>query len=146
MKLFRTQQTRLNNKGFSLAEIMIVLVIIGGIMGLILPRIMTGRDNANIRNTRVKMSNIETKIAEYQADCGKLPSSLDFLSSDVADCPKWTSSKNDKDLLKDEWQNPFVYEANDKGYNLKSLGKDKKEGGEGADKDFASEASESSQD
>lgn len=134
---FRT----LNNKGFSLAEIMIVLVIIGGIMALILPRIQEGRDNANVRNTKIKMGEIENKLNEYQADCGKLPSSLQFMVSDTADCKNWTSNKNAKNLLKDEWQTDFSYETSGNGYNLKSLGKNKKEGGEGPDKDIYSASS-----
>lgn len=130
-----------NNKGFSLAEIMIVLVIIGGIMALILPRIQEGRDNANVRNTKIKMGEIENKINEYQADCGKLPTSLQFMVSDTADCKNWTSNKNAKNLLKDEWQSEFSYETSANGYNLKSLGKNKKEGGEGPDKDIFSTSS-----
>lgn len=131
----------LNNKGFSLAEIMIVLVIIGAIMGFILPRINEGRDNSNVRNTKMKMGEIDTKITEYQADCGKLPQTIDFLVTDSADCRNWTSNKANKKLMKDEWQTDFVYEISGNGYILKSLGKDKKEGGEGPDKDIYSEGS-----
>ncbi len=130
-----------NKKAFSLAEIMIVLVIIGAIMGLILPRINAGRDNANVRNTRIKMGEIENKLNEYQADCGKLPTSLDFLVNDSAECKKWTSNNQDKKLLKDEWQTDFSYEVSGNGFNIKSLGKDKKDGGTGPDKDFYSEGS-----
>lgn len=145
MQNLRTSSTNnyrtLNNKGFSLAEIMIVLVIIGGIMALILPRIQEGRDNANVRNTKIKMGEIENKLNEYQADCGKLPSNLQFMVADTADCKNWTSNKNAKNLLKDEWQTDFSYEASGNGYNLKSLGKNKKEGGEGPDKDIYSASS-----
>lgn len=131
----------LNNKGFSLAEIMIVLVIIGAIMGIILPKINEGRDNSSVRNTKIKMTEVENKINEYQADCGKLPTSLDFLVSDVAECKNWTSNKKNKNLLKDEWNNDLTYEVSGNGFNLKSLGKDKKEGGEGPDKDIYSPGS-----
>ena len=141
MKLNKQNTYSLNNKGFSLAEIMIVLVIIGGIMAFILPKIQEGRDNANIRNTKIKLGEIENKINEYQADCGKLPSSLDFLISDTADCKNWSSNKNNKNLMKDEWQTPFTFEVSGNGYNLKSLGKNKKEGGEGPDKDIYSQSS-----
>lgn len=129
---------QLNSKGFSLAEIMIVLVIIGGIMALILPKIQEGRDNGNVRNTKIKLGEIDNKVNEYQADCGKLPTSLDFMISDTADCKNWTSNKNSKNLLRDEWQTEFVFEASGNGYNVKSLGKNKKEGGEGPDKDIYS--------
>ena len=132
-----------NNRGFSLAEIMIVLVIIGAIMGIILPKINEGRDNANVRNTRIRMNDIDQKINEYQADCGKLPNNLDFLVNDVPDCRNWTSNKKNKSMLKDEWQNDFSYETKGSGYILKSFGKDKKEGGTGPDKDIFSEGSAS---
>ncbi len=141
MKIDKKNTMAFNNKGFSLAEIMIVLVIIGAIMGLILPKINEGRDNGNIRNTRIKMGEIENKLNEFQADCGKLPTSLDFLVNDSAECKNWTSNKNSKNLLKDEWQNDFSYEVSGNGFNLKSLGKDRKEGGSGPEKDFLSEGS-----
>jgi general secretion pathway protein G len=134
--------TVLNNQGFSLAEIMIVLVIMAAIMGFVLPRIQEGNDNSKVRNSRMKMGEIETKITEYQADCGKLPQSLDFLVSDDASCRNWTSNKNNKKLLKDEWQTEFQFEISGNGYILKSFGKDKKEGGTGPDKDIFSEGSE----
>ena len=135
------QKFAMNNKGFSLAEIMIVLVIIGAIMGFILPRINEGRDNSNVRNTKMKMGEIDTKVTEFQADCGKLPTSIDFLVNDVPDCRNWTSNKQNKKLMKDEWQSDFSFEVSGNGYILKSMGKDKKEGGEGPDKDIFSEGS-----
>lgn len=141
MNYSKKNRLGLDSKGFSLAEIMVVLVIIGAIMGLILPRIMAGRDNANIRNTKQKMSTIETILGEYQADCSKLPNNLEFLINDVADCKNWTSNKSNKNLMKDEWQSDFIYETSGNGYNIKSLGKDKKEGGVGPDKDFYSQNS-----
>lgn len=139
--LFKSKKTFNNSKGFSLAEIMIVLVIIGGILGIILPKIQEGSEKSKIRNTKIKMSEVENKINEYQADCGKMPNSLEFLVSDVADCKNWSSNKKSKNLLKDEWQTDFIYEISGNGFNLKSLGKDKKEGGEGPDKDFYSQGS-----
>ena len=54
-------------------------------------------------------------------------------------------NKNSKNLLKDEWQTEFQYEQAGNGFNLKSLGKDKKEGGAGPDKDFYSEGSVANQ-
>lgn len=131
----------LNNKGFSLAEIMIVLVIIGAIMGIILPKIQEGRDNSNVRNTKMRLGEVDTKITEYQADCGKLPSTIDFLITDSSDCRNWTSNTKSKGLMKDEWQTELQYEVKGGGYILKSFGRDKKDGGSGPDKDIYSEGS-----
>ncbi len=131
-----------NNQGFSLAEIMIVLVIIGALMGLILPRVQEGMEKSKVRNTKLRMSDIDSKISEYQSDCKKLPTTIDFLVTDVSDCPNWTSNKKNKSLLKDEWQTDLAYSAQDNGYTLKSYGADKKEGGSGPDKDILSDGSE----
>lgn len=141
----KSQKIVTNQKGFSLAEIMIVLVIIGAIMGLILPKIREGQDNSNIRNTKMKMAEIENKINEYFAECTKYPKNLEFLVEDQADCKNWSSNKNLKNLLKDAWGNDFSFEGTENGFNLSSLGKDKKEGGTGPDKDFYSEGSQAAQ-
>lgn len=141
----KSQKIVTNPKGFSLAEIMIVLVIIGAIMGLILPKIREGQDNSNIRNTKMKMAEIENKINEYFAECTKYPKTLEFLVEDQADCKNWSSNKNLKNLLKDAWGNDFSFEGTENGFNLRSLGKDKKEGGSGPDKDFYSEGSQAAQ-
>lgn len=141
MKRTSSKAIAMNNKGFSLAEIMIVLVIIGAIMGIILPKINEGRDNANVKNTRMRMNEVDAKVMEYQAECGKLPTTIDFLITDAPDCRNWTSNPKNKPLLKDEWQTDFSYEAKGNGYILKSLGKDKKDGGSGPDKDIYSEGS-----
>lgn len=141
-----TQNRRLNNKGFSLAEIMIVLVIIGGIMALILPKIVEGQDTSNIRKTRIQLGEIENKLNQYQADCGgKLPSDLNFLIEDSTSCRNWTSNNANKTLMKDAWGTDFQYEALDNGYNLYSMGKNKKDGGSGPDKDIYSDSSVANQ-
>ncbi len=135
-----------DNKGFSLAEIMIVLVIIGGILGIIIPKVLSAADESKVKNTRVQLGEIDNKINEFQSECnGQLPSSLQFMVEDSADCKNWTSSKHSKSLLKDQWGNDFVYESSGNGYNLKSLGKDKKEGGESFAKDLYSQGSSDSQ-
>ena len=130
-----------NNRAFSLGEIMIVLVIIGGLMAVILPKIKDGGDRSKVSNTRLKMSDITTRINEYVAECGKLPNSLSFITEDSSDCKNWTSNSNLKSLLKDAWVNDFEYSTAGSGYILKSLGADKKEGGIDFAKDIVSDES-----
>lgn len=132
-----------NNKGFSLVEIMIVLVIIGGIMGIILPKIVRGQEESNIRQTKMVMAEIETQIQIYVTDCKQAPEGLDFLVNEIPTCPAWTSSPQNKNLLADAWGTPFEYESNGgRGYNLMSLGKDKRTGGTGPNRDFYSNGSD----
>lgn len=151
--LLNIQTPRLNrslilnsNKGFSLGEIMIVLVIIGGIMAIVLPKIKDGSEKSKVNQTRMKMNEISTKIDEFQSECGKIPTSLNFLVQDDSSCRNWTGNPKLKHLLKDAWSSEFEFETAGKGYNLKSLGADKKSGGTSFDKDIYSESSENSGD
>lgn len=131
-----------NNKGFSLVEIMIVLVIIGAILGIAIPKVVAGQNTASVKQSRMQMADIEGKLNEYHATCGgTYPSSLDFLVNDVSECPAWTSDRQNKVLLKDAWGTDFQYESSGNGYSLSSLGKDKRSGGSGPDKDIVSENS-----
>ena len=130
-----------HQKGFSLVEIMIVLVIIGGLMSIILPKIQDGQRKSEIKNTIMKLNEISTKINEYYAECGKYPSTLSFMLDDDPACKNWTGNPKLKHLTKDAWSNDFQYAISGNGYNLKSLGKDRKDGGSSFDKDIYSDES-----
>lgn len=134
--------TKPNNKGFSLGEILIVLVIIGGIMAIVLPKIADGNAKSKVNSTRLKMSEIENKINEFNSECGKYPKAVTFITEDDAGCKNWSSNPKMKHLLKDGWGTEFIFEGSDTGYNLKSLGADKKEGGGSYEKDIYSDGSQ----
>lgn len=139
---FKKNNLKLNQKGFSLGEILIVLVIIGGIMAIVLPKIADGNAKSKVNSTRLKMSEIENKINEYNSECGKYPKSVSFITEDDGSCKNWSSNPKMKHLLKDGWGTEFIFESTDTGYNLKSLGADKKEGGASYDKDIYSDGSQ----
>lgn len=136
-KNFQTQ------KGFTLVEIMIVLVILGGLMALLLPNVTGQRDKANVRMTKISMGKVSTALESFYGDCNQYPSSLDQLlqkpSEDV--CDNWGPTpyiRSNKDI-KDAWNRDFVYELEGGGFVLKSLGKDGQEGGSGYDEDLSFE-------
>ncbi len=130
-----------NTRGFSLGEIMIVLVIIGGIMAIILPKIADGQSRSQVNNTKLKMTEITTKINEYYSECGKYPNALNFIVEDSSDCKNWASNPKLKHLLKDAWGTEFDYAPAGNGYNLRSIGADKKDGGSSFAKDLISDES-----
>jgi len=131
-----------NHRAFSLGEIMIVLVIIGGIMAIILPKIKDGQEKSKVNQTKMKMTELTTKLNEYNAECGgKYPTALSFVTEDDSNCKNWSGNPKLKHLLKDAWNNDFQYATAGNGYNLKSLGSDSKEGGSGYAKDIFSDES-----
>lgn len=129
-----------NSKGFTLLEILIVIGILGGIMTLILPNILSRFEASKGKSTKLALGQIVSAIALYNSDCGKNPSALKFLKENDPDCPNW-SQPYLKTIPKDGWNREFVYENNAEtgNYSLKSLGKDGKEGGTESNKDIDAE-------
>lgn len=126
-----------NQRGLTLFEILIVIGIIGGLLAFILPQIQKNSNKSKVGETRIKMSNVVQQLTLYQNDCQKFPSSLDGLVK-ADDCQNWTGPYL-KDVPKDAWGTPFKYESTESGYNLFSLGADRKEGGDGFNKDLSAE-------
>jgi general secretion pathway protein G len=136
------KKNRLNNQsGFSMMEIVIVVGIIMGLLAFIGPKIADGIKKSSQNKTKMIMAEVSMKIDEYMSECGKYPSALTFLVDDDAACKNWTGNPKLKHLMQDDFKNDLVYEISGKGYVLKSLGADKKEGGKSYDKDIYSENS-----
>jgi general secretion pathway protein G len=131
-----------NQNGFSMMEIVIVVGIIMGLLAFIGPKIADGIKKSSQNKTKMILSEVSMKIDEYYSECGKYPASLTFLVDDDSECRSWTGNPKMKHLMKDDFKNDLVYEPSGRGYILKSLGADKKDGGKSYDKDIFSENSE----
>lgn len=125
-----------NRKGMTLIEIMIVLAIIGGLMSLLGPRVLSQLDKSKARETNIIMGQIANALSMYYSDCAKYPESLEAITQDAADCSSWDPDPYKKLKTKDAWNREFVYEVNNGEFILKSLGKDGREGGSGVAKDL----------
>jgi general secretion pathway protein G len=132
---------KLNSKGMTLVEIMIVLAIIGGLMALLAPRFTGALDKSKVRETKIAMGQIQNALNMYYTDCGKFPKTLDALvkapSSD--ECSNWGPDAYLKKEAKDAWGTPFIYELDGNQFIIKSLGNDRREGGAEYAKDITSE-------
>ena len=127
--------------GFSLIEIIIVVVLIGGIIAFAAAKIMGGKDRANVRLARGQVQTIAQSIEQFETDTGRLPASLDELIKAPADATGWLGPYYKGDGLRDPWGTPYEYRTPgaDRDFDLKSLGADKKEGGTSVDADIAFE-------
>ena len=138
---FKPVRARAAQAGFSLIEIIIVVVLIGGIVAFAASRIMGGRDTANVRLARSQIQSLAEKIDRFQMDTGRLPASLDELVKAPGDASGWLGPYSKDAELRDPWGTPLEYRTpgTDRDFDLKSLGADKKAGGTSVDADIAYE-------
>ena len=127
--------------GFSLIELLIVMVIMGLLAALVGPR-MFGKVGKSKQNAaRSQMALFETALDTYRLDVGKYPATeqgLQTLRKKPGGEEKWDGPYLPKAVPKDPWGHPYVYKRTDNGeVEMISLGADGTEGGEGEDKDIS---------
>ena len=134
--------------GFTLIELMVVIVILGILAGLIIPRIMGRPDEARRAKARLQMESIETSLKLYKLDNGSYPRTEQGLKALVelpttAPLPRnWRQGGylEKGQVPKDPWGNDYVYVSPGakSEYDLSSYGADGEPGGEGANRDVNS--------
>jgi general secretion pathway protein G len=130
-------------RGFSLLELVIVLIILGTIMAFLAPRIFGNVERANQQLARAKMEQLSGQLEIMRLEVGRYPNSqegLRALLEKPAGMDRWNGPYiKDPTTLKDPWGNDFKYTAPgaSKPFDLVSLGADGREGGEGENRDLA---------
>ena len=135
----RAPVARTAQAGFSLIEIIIVVVLIGGIVAFAASRILGGGDRAKAKLAVSQVQTLAEKVQQYEADTGALPDTLNqHVTSDAAG---WLGPYAKTAELNDPWNHPFEYKVpgENKPFDLMSLGKDGKTGGTSVDADIAFE-------
>jgi len=131
-------------RGFTLIEIMVVVVIIGLLAAFILPNVFGNVIKAQVAKTKGDIQGIETALTMYKLDNFKYPSTdlgLAALSQRPNDptVRNWREGGYIKRVSKDPWGNPYQYVypgTRGQEYDLYSLGADGAEGGEGDNADI----------
>ncbi len=101
-------------RGFTLVEIMVVVVIIGLLAGLVGPRIFNRLEKAKFETAKTQMSQIKTSLATYRLDVGRYPDRLDCLIQPCGD--GWSGPYLDSEEVPlDPWNNDYQYEVKDNG-------------------------------
>lgn len=132
------------DKGFTLIEVMVVVIILGLLVAIVAPRMVGQSDEARVISARVQIKNFETALKLFRNDNGFYPSTEQGLEALVSAPSVGRSSKNyrkggymDK-LPVDPWKNEYIYLAPGMGgdYDIISLGADGAQGGDGFDADI----------
>jgi general secretion pathway protein G len=129
--------------GFTLVELMIVVVILGLLATVIMPRMLGRPEQARRMKAMVDIRNIESALALFKTDTGRFPNTSEGLEVLVSD-PGITGYSSDAYLDKvplDPWHNRYVYicpGVHSRDYDLKSYGRDGEEGGTGDNADIES--------
>lgn len=124
--------------GFSLIEIILVVVLIGGIVAFAATRILGGGDRAKVNLAKAQVQTLAEKVHQYEQDTGRLPGSLDDLVKAPGDAAGWLGPYAKDSELKDPWNHPYTYTMPGEGkpFDLVSLGKDGQAGGDSVDADI----------
>lgn len=144
----RTFLRKLNHKGFTMIELMVVIVILGILAAIIAPKLVGRTDEARITKAKVDITNLETALKLYKLDNGVYPGTEQGLQALIAPPETGNAPRNWREggyleknkVPKDPWGNDFVYLSPgvNGDYDLSSYGADGLSGGEGINADINS--------
>lgn len=127
--------------GFSLIEILVVIALIGIVATLVIRNVGGGFASGQAKAAKSQLASVGMSIEQYYLDNGSYPERLDDLVTKPASAPNWSGPYAKPSQLQDPWGTPLDYKVpgeNNRDFDLVSLGKDKRPGGEGNAKDIAS--------
>ncbi len=139
----KTLQNTINQRGFTLIELMVVIVILGILATLIVPNIMDTPDEAKQAKATVDISAIETALKMYKLHNGSYPTTQQGLQA-LVERPEGANNWKDGGYLekgkapKDPWKNDYIYLSPGVhgDYDITSYGADGVAGGDGKNKDI----------
>jgi general secretion pathway protein G len=137
-------RTLRNSRGFTLIEIMVVVVIIGLLAAFILPNVFGNVEKAQVNKAKADIQSLETALTMYKLDNHKFPSTDLGLSAlwqrpNDPTVRNWRKNGYIKRISADPWGNPYQYiypGTRGQEFDLFSFGADGQEGGEEANADI----------
>lgn len=128
-----------NNKGFTFVEIMVVVIILGVLAAMVLPKFMGRTEEARVNAADSQLGVFATALDAYELDNGKFPTTeqgLDALVKEPTTPPvprRWKGPYLQKGIPKDPWGQAYLFKSpgtrNPRSYDLLCYGPDGKEGG-----------------
>lgn len=142
MSKLNNARKRQKRQGFTLVELMVVIVIIGLLATVVAINVLPSQDRAMVGKARADISVLEQAIETYRLDNLTFPDDLNALTTapaSLAQPERYRQGGYIRRLPEDPWGNPYQYRrqsAHGGQFDVYSLGADGKEGGEGNDADL----------
>ena len=128
--------------GFTLLELLVVMVIIGLLAGIVAPRYFAQVGKSQVKAVKAQVDGLDKALEQYRIDVGHLPTNeqgLGALQVQPSGEQNWAGPYLKKDVPLDPWGNPYNYVVpgtHNNDYDLWSWGRDGKQGGTGEDADI----------
>jgi general secretion pathway protein G len=128
-------------RGFTLLELLVVMVIIGLLAGFVAPRYFSQVGKSQVKAARAQLDALDKALEQFRLDAGRLPTTeegLAVLNTAPPNLTGWGGPYLKKAVPNDPWGHPYVYAApgtHNNDFDLSSLGKDGRPGGTGEDAD-----------
>jgi general secretion pathway protein G len=130
------------SKGFTLLELLVVMVIIGLLAGFVAPRYFAQVGKSRVKAARAQIDAIDKALEQFRLDVGRLPTTeegLAALNSPPSGINNWEGPYLKKAVPVDPWGHPYVYAqpgSHQNDFDLLSYGRDGQPGGTGEDADI----------
>lgn len=126
-------------QGFSLIELLVVLVILGLIAGLVVPNILQRGEDAKVRAAQAEVQRLSMAIDEFYLDNGRVPRDLRELVERPGNARNWNGPYVNNSNLVDPWDNAYNYRypGQHRSYDIWSNGADGSPGGEGVNREIS---------
>ncbi|MCY3626456.1 MAG: type II secretion system major pseudopilin GspG [Gammaproteobacteria bacterium] len=142
-----SQKRQNKNRGFTLLEMLVVVLIIGLIVSVVVYNVAREPDKARAKTTRIQIESFDTALQAYKLDNGHYPSTEQGLEALVEKPSGFPEPKhwgpdpyiNKTKIPQDKWGNDYIYSNDGRNYLIISYGADGEQGGEDVAADIRSD-------
>jgi len=143
----KSKKRQSKNRGFTLLEMLVVVLIIGLIVSVVVYNVAREPDKARAKTTRIQIESFDTALQAYKLDNGHYPSTEQGLEALVEKPSGFPEPKhwgpdpyiNKKKIPQDKWGNDYIYTNDGRNYLIISYGSDGEQGGEDVAADIRSD-------